>query len=230
MTDYPSMPPQPSVATPAAGWYPDSSGVLRYWDGTRWTDHTAPSPQAGSSPYPPAPQPQPYGYMPYPPQAYGPGYGYAPVPGGRLASMGARFGGLVLDSIIVLVPVLLIGISTHASQTKTTCDVDGTTCSKTFEFSASWRIDLIALAVGAIYAGLLVGLTGRTIGHRAAGIRVVDAQTGGLIGIPRAALRWIVMSVTGAVLTLGYWSPFFDSDRRRGWHDMATRSVVVPNR
>lgn len=33
--------------TPAPGWYPDSdpqrAGTLRYWDGTAWTEHTAPA-------------------------------------------------------------------------------------------------------------------------------------------------------------------------------------------
>ena len=34
-------PPPPSVP---AGWYPDSSDavLLRYWDGSKWTEHTAP--------------------------------------------------------------------------------------------------------------------------------------------------------------------------------------------
>jgi hypothetical protein len=30
------------------------------------------------------------------------------------------------------------------------------------------------------------------------------------------------------VCTLGYWSPFFDSDRRQGWHDKAANAVVIP--
>lgn len=38
---------------PPAGWFPDPGGAgLRWWDGTRWTDHAAP-----------LPQPQPYPYM-----------------------------------------------------------------------------------------------------------------------------------------------------------------------
>jgi uncharacterized protein DUF2510 len=32
--------------TPAPGWYP-SDGQMRYWDGTRWTEHTAPAGGAG---------------------------------------------------------------------------------------------------------------------------------------------------------------------------------------
>jgi uncharacterized RDD family membrane protein YckC len=73
-------------------------------------------------------------------------------------------------------------------------------------------------------------MRGQTLGHRAAGIRVVDLATGALIGPGRAAVRWLVLGVTGAVCTLGYWSPFFDSERRQGWHDKASRSVVVPSR
>ncbi len=45
----------PTPITPA-GWYDDGHGQLRWWDGQRWTDHTAPlsrpaaSPQAAARP------------------------------------------------------------------------------------------------------------------------------------------------------------------------------------
>ena len=30
------------TATANAGWYPAGDGSLRWWDGERWTEHTAP--------------------------------------------------------------------------------------------------------------------------------------------------------------------------------------------
>ena len=39
-----------SDARTPAGWYPDGSGNLRYWDGNAWTEHTAPGPAAAQPP------------------------------------------------------------------------------------------------------------------------------------------------------------------------------------
>jgi uncharacterized RDD family membrane protein YckC len=186
-------------------------------------------PGYGPGQYPPAPQ---YGapgtYPPAPPAgAYGYGGG-APVPGGRLAGMGARFGGLVVDSIIIAIPTVIVGVLAGGFKSKKTC-TDGV-CSTSFNFSASLLVDLVALVIGIAYAAYFIGVTGQTIGHRVAGIKVVDPQTGGNIGAGRAALRWFVMGITGAICTLGYWSPFFDSQRRQGWHDKAANSVVIPAR
>lgn len=63
---------------PPAGWYDDGRGALRYWDGTQWTEHTAPlSPpadQGATAAYPPTPADltatAPYGAVP-PADQYG---------------------------------------------------------------------------------------------------------------------------------------------------------------
>lgn len=41
-------------AFPPAGWYPDGStpGVVRWFDGSRWTEHTAPDPSLAPAPAP----------------------------------------------------------------------------------------------------------------------------------------------------------------------------------
>ena len=43
-----------------AGWYDDGRGMLRYWDGTQWTEHTAPlappADQNATAPYPATPE------------------------------------------------------------------------------------------------------------------------------------------------------------------------------
>ena len=214
----PAYPPPPAYGQPSYPPPPPAYGQPSY-------------PPPGQSPYPPG---APYGgYPAAPPTGYGYGYGYGypvpPVPGGQLAGMGARLGGLVLDAVILGIPLLVIAAVAGAFKTKQSCDAFGS-CTTSFDASSAWIVDLLGLALGLAYSALLVGLQGQTIGHRAAGIRVVDVNTGGLIGPGRAAGRWFVLSVTGAICTLGYWSPFFDSTRRQGWHDKAVSSVVIPNR
>jgi len=200
-----------------------------------------PYPAPGGPAYPPPPpgypqptQPgygQPYGAMPPPPQGvYGSNVG--PVPGGLKASMGARFGALVLDTIIVGVPNVAIALAFggFSKDTKTTtCDLSNT-CTVTHTYSVGWAAIGIGLVLGFLYYGYLAGVRTQTVGHMAAGIRVVDVNTGNAIGFGRGLLRFLVLEVTGAVCTLGYWSPFFDPIRRQGWHDKAASSVVIPAR
>ena len=42
---------QPSVhqTTTPAGWFVDPSGTMRWWDGSAWTEHTAPPAPIGSA-------------------------------------------------------------------------------------------------------------------------------------------------------------------------------------
>lgn len=38
----PGRHPGPTPTAGGAGWYTQPDGTQRYWDGTQWTDHTAP--------------------------------------------------------------------------------------------------------------------------------------------------------------------------------------------
>jgi uncharacterized RDD family membrane protein YckC len=71
------------------GWYPDPSNPAqqRYWDGTTWSDATAPGAAAAAAPGFGAPQQV--------------GYGYAQGVGAPMASFGARFVGWLVDGILV---------------------------------------------------------------------------------------------------------------------------------
>jgi hypothetical protein len=45
-----TQPNMPSPSDPTPGFYPDSQGVLRLWDGQRWTEVTRPMPQSATPP------------------------------------------------------------------------------------------------------------------------------------------------------------------------------------
>ena len=49
-----SAQPAPAPSAPPFGWYPDPSGrhQLRYWDGTRWTEHVSDGDERDTDPLP----------------------------------------------------------------------------------------------------------------------------------------------------------------------------------
>jgi uncharacterized RDD family membrane protein YckC len=147
--------------------------------------------------------------------------------------MGQRFGGLVIDWIVtwivaVIVTAILRGIFGDALTLHLGHYTNASGNTVVFAFSPVQNVSLFVIQL--VYFGSFVGLRGATPGHLAAGLRVVDMNTGQHIGFWRAALRALVMLITGGICTLGYWSPFFDSTRRQGWHDMSARAVVIPAR
>jgi hypothetical protein len=98
----------------APGWYPDpgSSGAVRYWDGTRWTEHTAPStatpPPVSQVLWGGSTQPA-WRPDPPPPDAWTPPPG-RPV-GTRLSKRGTGtiIGAVTVSVVLVLSALALIG-------------------------------------------------------------------------------------------------------------------------
>jgi uncharacterized RDD family membrane protein YckC len=90
----------------------------------------------------------------------------------------------------------------------------------------------VALVVLLVFA-VVLGLRGTSPGKAAVGLRVVDADTGGPIGVGRALLRSLVLAVSTlptfglGVATLAWTSVMDPGRRRRGGHDRLARSVVV---
>lgn len=126
---------------------------------------------------------------------------------GPRAGFWRRFGALLVDIVVLLVPTIIV------------LAVLGNT-------SAA---NAITTVIGIVYFVVLEGgPTGQTLGKRALGIRVFDFRGGdGPIGYPRALIREIVRYVSGIVLFLGYLWMLWDREKQT-WHDKAAGSVVVP--
>ncbi|HEX8768619.1 MAG TPA: RDD family protein [Jatrophihabitans sp.] len=119
--------------------------------------------------------------------------------------MGARFAAFLIDAVILLVVGLILRILFGQDLSS-----------------------LLQLIIGFAYFGYLIGVQQQTLGMRVLNIRVVDANTGGAIGIGRGLLRYLVQGLTGLLCLVGYFSPFFDGTKRyQGWHDKAASDFVV---
>jgi len=95
---------------------------------------------------------------------------------------------------------------------------------RVFLAGGNWPTILLSVA----YFTFFHGRTGQSPGDAALGVKVIDLRegTGGPIGYPRAALRWLVSIASGLVLLIGYLWMLWD-DAKQTWHDKAAGSVVV---
>ncbi len=89
---------------------------------------------------------------------------------------------------------------------------------------------LAELVLTFLYFGYLNGVYGQTVGKRLLKIRVVDADTGMLIGMKRGVARYgvvalLTMAFVFPALIDGLW-PLRD-ERRQAWHDKVARSLVI---
>lgn len=85
------------------------------------------------------------------------------------------------------------------------------------------RSALFAVTAGYFVVSWMRG--GQTIGMRAWRLRVVDAN-GNALPWQRCVLRFLVACVSLSVIGLGFLWCLFDA-RKRAWHDIAARSVLV---
>src|SRR4051812_13220290 len=103
-----------STTTPA-GWYPDphNQAAQRYWDGVQWTQHVS-----GGPPPPTYAAPQP-GYAGTQAAYQQPMY-VQPQPavfeGMVLAGWWSRVGASIIDSLILLIPAIGVGVLVAAAM------------------------------------------------------------------------------------------------------------------
>ena len=119
--------------------------------------------------------------------------------GVQTVSLGRRFLALVIDWLIAVLSAAVV--APGASPPRSGLET------------------LIVPAVFVVEVGLLVGLLGFSIGKRIVRLRV-EGPHGGPIGVPKALLRTLLMALVIPALVM--------TDDRRGLHDIAAGSRVVP--
>jgi len=124
---------------------------------------------------------------------------------GPRAGFWRRFGGLILDGVI-------LGVISAILQAA----VKGGAASG------------LSLLVGLAYFTLFVGSRrGQTPGMSAVGVRVISFDGSGSIGYGRAFIRWIGGYLSAIVLFLGFFWMLWDKEKQC-WHDKLASDVVVP--
>jgi uncharacterized RDD family membrane protein YckC len=175
---------------------------------------------------PPPPPPPPS----MPPQAMTPppiGYARQPTYAGFWIRLVARF----VDGVIVSVPLIVLfaifgGVAAIIGSGASSSD-QSTQNAVAVGFSGIFILFyLVALVVVIGYQVYFWGTSGSTLGMRLFHLRVVDADTGGPIGIPRAIVRWLMTIVNSWACYIGWIWVAFDP-RKQGWHDKVANSVVL---
>ncbi len=126
--------------------------------------------------------------------------------GVEYASFWRRFGGYLLD-------VIIVGIGTSIISLIVSVIIGG----------AAGLV--VSFGIGLAYY-VLLNASGGTLGKQAFGMRLENVETGEDIGIGAALGRYVVAIASAAALFLGYFWCIWD-DRKQTWHDKAVGSIVV---
>jgi uncharacterized RDD family membrane protein YckC len=155
--------------------------------------------------YPPAPPP--------PPQPQPGAYGAPPSgPSGPRANFGQRLVAYIVDAIIttVVFVVLFYGLGALADDAGA---------------AIGYLLGLVFLF--AYFTYFEGSPAGQTPGKKSMSIRVIDFNTGGPIGYPRAFGRYWARILSSIPCLLGYFWMLWDRERQT-WHDKICTCVVVP--
>ncbi|MDP9237304.1 MAG: RDD family protein [Chloroflexota bacterium] len=122
---------------------------------------------------------------------------------GEAAGFGVRFVAYIIDGIILLIPNLILRL------------VLGPILG-----------GLLDVVVSAAYVVYFWTSSGATLGKMAMGLKVVSAETGGLIDPGTALLRYVGYIVSGIALGLGFFWIIWDP-AKQGWHDKIAKTLVI---
>jgi uncharacterized RDD family membrane protein YckC len=182
----------------------------------------------GQYPAPILPPPQ------YPTSAYYSGPTHAgPAPGIAYAGFWIRFIAAFIDGIIIGVPLLILFLVIEGPAVKSYSDCINSagagsyaSCGSIYGYGSIQYFNLATIVVQLVYFSVMWSSFGGTLGQRMLGLHVVDAATGGQIGIGRAIGRYIGYLISAFVLLIGLiWAAF--DPRKQGWHDKMASTFVV---
>jgi uncharacterized RDD family membrane protein YckC len=195
-----------------------------------WQVPATPPPGGG---FPTAPPPPPWeGYAgagappPYSQAGYQGAMGRVGPNGAPLAGYGLRLGGWLIDAVILWVVLALVLWPLHAyRRIHDTGNVHGMT------LHANGVGILVPAVVVILYGMFLCGSArGQTLGMMIVRVRVVDANSGGPIGMGRAlgrgAFEYLMVVIIFIPWVVDMLFPLWDQ-RRQTLHDKVTNSVVV---
>jgi uncharacterized RDD family membrane protein YckC len=238
--------------TSQPGWHPDPAPQygqppqLRYWDGTRWTEHTAPAQApAATNQYA---APQVYG---------GPGLLATTPDGVPLAGWWQRAGALVLDAILLGIVGAIVSLPwvrdvwhvysnwfddvLRASEDGNSASVDTAQLQRDL-FKPLAIIGAINLALGFVYHVGFLMWKQATPGKLLIGLRVRLRETPGPMPIGTVLLRWVgqfgiglvglvpfVSGISWIYSLLDYLWPLWD-DKKQAIHDKIAKTNVVRTR
>jgi uncharacterized RDD family membrane protein YckC len=206
----------------------------------------------GQPPPPPPPPPQPGGSAPPPgfPGGYGPQQPYGAPPGGsgqvpyagyygtaayasggyappghgfELAHWGLRVGAVVIDNFVLAGVVLGMGI-VSIPFTAGTGEGDGASAGASV--AAVGLMVLAGLGVWIWNRGVKQGTTGRSIGKKALGIRLISEVTGQPAGTGTALARDLAHIVDRLPLNLGFLWPLWD-EKKQTFSDKIVGTLVI---
>jgi uncharacterized RDD family membrane protein YckC len=195
-----------------------------------WQVPATPPPGGG---FPSAPPPPPYGGFagsgappPYAAAGYQGAMGPVGPNGAPLAGYGLRLGGWIIDAVLLWVVLALILWPLHAyRRVHETGNAHGMTLHAN-------GVGILIPAVAVILYGMFLcgSARGQTIGMMIVRVRVVDANSGGPIGMARAlgrgAFEYLMAAIVFIPWVVDMLFPLWDQ-RRQTLHDKVTNSVVV---
>ena len=194
----------PGTWAPAGSWGP-AAGSLGPAAGSWGPAATAPSPVA--APWP------------------GGGFGLAayvppgPEPGFRWGGIGARFGALVIDAVIVIASEIALSLAVTGGGGNSR----GSTPAWATAVFVMWWLCALAYHPACWY------VFGATPGQKALSLRVVRAYEGAPLSLGAVLVRYLLFFFVTVLFPLGIVSGILaiNDPFKRAWHDQVARSVVV---